>query len=162
MIPVKQTLTGGPDGPPELAGDCHRACLCSLLELPIDALSNWVAHDDWQGRVNEELVGHGYWEVGIELDPRNEDHYRPCLEHWISPGFWIAQVASLNLTGTYEGTDRPLQHVVVMEGRQLVWDPAIRRTYQLGTPVDELELWGISWLVACDPKSRARPAAVVA
>jgi len=152
MIGLQQTTTGGPEAPAEERGDCLRACICSMLELPIEALPNFVAEDgdDWWGRLTAALRPLGWWEIGVALDPR-EDNADEQLEEWISPGFWLANVTSLNLEGNHPGTDRPLQHCVVMEGRNLAWDPALGRRYEIGTDVEDLDVWGVGWLIALDP-----------
>ena len=45
MIPVYQTAFGGPDSP--TPGDCFRACVASILELPIDEVPHFCAAEEW-------------------------------------------------------------------------------------------------------------------
>ena len=61
MKPVMQVHGAELDGVP---GDCHRAAIASLLELPLEAVPHFL-HDDCPGdvfdqRVNRFLKGRGY------------------------------------------------------------------------------------------------------
>src|SRR4051794_30533771 len=79
-----QTLLGGNDLPPEERGDCARACITSILGLPIDAVEN-VQGKDWWGRWHEFVAEYGY--ALVVVYPGAEPP--KCL--------WIAVVPSLSM-----------------------------------------------------------------
>lgn len=140
MKPVEQLIVGGPDEPPEKRGDCVRAAICSVLELPITALPNYHGDDWWMfyvARVNE--LGAYLLDFDFEGDP------------W--PGIWIASVPSINLPPGADGV-RPL-HVVVMYDDRLVWDPSRARKRE---SVDLDEVVSATILVAHEPAAGARRA----
>jgi hypothetical protein len=103
-----QTLNGGRDAPEEKRGDCIRACIASIIDVPIDTLPN-PHGDDW---VEEWAIALG--PLGFILVDISIDYYFPI-------GYWIARVPSLNLPGCY--------HVVVAQGNKLVHDPALNNKY---------------------------------
>lgn len=109
-----QTLRGGPDVPPELRGDCFRACVASILNEPIESLPN--PHDDWDA---------GWFKAmrkrGLQMVEAN-------IEHWYPDGYWIAGLPSLNLPGC--------MHAVVMRGGELIHDPSLGKKY-----TDDEALW---------------------
>lgn len=41
MKEVYQTLYGGGDSPPQERGDCYKACVASILELPMDEVPDY-------------------------------------------------------------------------------------------------------------------------
>lgn len=139
-----QTRNGGPDSPPEEQGDCFRACICSILELPLDAFespSPSLPYDQWNAMWQRQLMERGLWMCGIEVNSDDPPWYA-------SPGYWIASVPSLNL-GTDDNGD-PLRHAVVMRGAELAHDPAMRQRYTR-SPIDVV--LGARWLVPLDPAS---------
>lgn len=142
MKPISQTRNGGPDTPPEGHGDCFRACVCSLLELPHEAFespSPALPHNEWAVAWQRQLMERGFWMAGIEVDPDDEPWYA-------SPGYWIASVPSLNL-GTDENGD-PIRHAVVMHGTELAHDPSTQNRYTT-SPIKSV--LGARWLVPLDP-----------
>jgi hypothetical protein len=52
MIPVEQSITGD-------NGDCLRACVASILELPISELPNFVEHEDMHAAATSWLAPRG-------------------------------------------------------------------------------------------------------
>jgi hypothetical protein len=50
MIPVQQTIFGPPHG------DCYRACVASILELPIDDVPNFVESGDKWIEATEDFL----------------------------------------------------------------------------------------------------------
>lgn len=121
-----QTLAGGADAPPDERGDCVRACITSILGLPLDAVDN-VHGDGWWDRLRGELHRHGY-EIAI-LDIQAEPP---------ADAYWIATLPSLNLGPGRDG--KPSDHCVVARGYTLIHDPALGRRYD----VDE---WRRAWEV---------------
>jgi len=105
MIPQKQKVFG--DG----NGDCMRACIASILELPNDDnLPN--PHDTlWMIKWNEWLSQFG---ISLEFDARRI---------W-RDGYWIASVESKNLEG--------VSHAIVMLGDKVAFDPSTKKRYRKG------------------------------
>lgn len=140
MIALKQTKTGGPDVPPEERGDCLPACLASLLEVGISDVA--IPHSDdvhWWDATQAALDPHGYYLVIADV------------EFWPG-GWWIAAVPSLNLVKA-DGT--PCNHVVVMRDGALAHDPALNKRYEVGTPIDKLNIIEGYVLVPHEPRSLA-------
>jgi hypothetical protein len=107
MINVTQSVAEMASG----RGDCVRACIASVLELPIEEvpfLTNFVAFEPWLRK-------------------------RGLRYSWSWPGFvedgwtYIAGVPSLNHFGSW--------HVVVACNGRVIWDPSPLETYPIGTPV---------------------------
>jgi hypothetical protein len=139
MIPVKQTLVGGGDAPREKWGDCFRAAIASVLEVPGRSLPHFIQGDDetWYGDMQDYLCEQfGFMLADVEREdlPWTEDD-------WGFPGYWLASVPSRNLG---EG----VTHVVVMHGSVLVHDPA-RRNQRTVVAFEELRR--ASWFIAMDP-----------
>ena len=55
MIPIDQTRFGFPEG------NCLAACLCSILEVPLDESLRFHGDPAWQSRLREFMVRHGSW-----------------------------------------------------------------------------------------------------
>jgi hypothetical protein len=133
VIPVKQTKVGGPDIPPEERGDCFAACIASVLEVPLADVPILI-DDDWWENTIAVVARHGH--VVFEayrhsLQPKGSDPLTAEeIGTWIGDAYWIASVPSLNL-GSYDD-GRPVKHVVVMRGAELVHDPGLRKLYELG------------------------------
>ena len=104
-----QTLLGGDDVPEEERGDCVRACITSLLGLPIDAAEN-VQGDDWWGRWQDFVGGYGF-ELTV-IYPKQM--FAPPA------GLWLCVVPSLALDGN---------HCVIAKGTTLFHDPGMKRRY---------------------------------
>lgn len=112
-----QSILGGGDVPPDERGDCVRACITSILGLPLDAIEN-VHGENWWDRLNAEVAKHGYTLVIVWLD------FAPPA------GYWIASVPSLSLGPEPDGSQA--LHAVVCRGYELVHDPAMKRRYTDG------------------------------
>lgn len=97
-------------------GDCLRAALATLLDLPYELLPD-VDHDadDWVTAYNAALADQG-WPFGLLTVPRSE-----VMGVLPDGGRWIASVPSLT---------QQARHAVVMEGRTLYWDPGRIATYK--------------------------------
>lgn len=139
-----QTILGGGNLPPEKRGDCVRACITSILGLPIDAIEN-IHGDEWWDRLQAEVARHGYTLaiLDVEMDPPN------C--------YWIASLPSLNLPPKPDGSQT--LHCVVARGYELVHDPSIVKPGY--TPETWVEAWNAykieeGWaLVPLDPMDEA-------
>lgn len=145
MKPVTQTRRGGPDAPPDERGDCFDACLASLLEVPIEDVH--VAHtDDWWDNAVAVVERHGHRLLLIydgEASPWRAT--AAALGAWLGDVYWIAGIPSTTL-GYYEN-GRPVGHVVVMRGCELVHDPTLGEPRALGPLPDEVAILDAMLLV---------------
>ena len=139
MVGVQQAVAATDPLKEKPRGDCLRACLCSVLELPIDAIPNVIAEDDWWERLTDHLREHHGFELwNFDFDEGTE-RFAPL-------GYWIAAVPSLNLPPAENG--EPYLHAVVMKGERLAWDPSAKRRYEQ-VALDEVH--GAKVLVPLDP-----------
>lgn len=96
-------------------GDCFRACMATLLDLPPEVLPNDFSpswHLNWQ---------HYLGQFGIELSVSG----RPDGPIWLSTP-WIATVKSLN----YDG----VMHAILMhEANVVLHDPSTKKRYRTGS-----------------------------
>lgn len=154
MRPVTQSKRGGPNERPEERGDCFTACLASILE--VDLADVPVPHvDDWWDVAQDAVRQHGYRLVYIGGDETTGTGAE--LGEWLGPVYWIAGVPSLNL-GTYQD-GRPVGHVVVMRGPELVHDPSLGERYPLGRLTDDVPVDAAMLLVQLEPRSAGNGAA---
>lgn len=119
-----QTLSGGADAPIEGRGDCVRACITSILGLPINAIENCHG-ENWWSLLRGELCKFGYDIANLDLN------WEPPLD-----AFWIASVPSLNLGPEPDG--KLSMHCVVARGYTLIHDPALGDKYNY-------EIWSEAW-----------------
>lgn len=120
--------------PVEQAGDrdCFRACIASILELPIAALpeSHFLPEpDDWFERASDYLCDHHdlyLAKFGVSVCSETDEPV-VCIGDWATPrrGYWIATVNSINLPPDDDG--EPRRHAIVMDGDHLAWDPSSKR-----------------------------------
>ena len=142
-----QTILGGGDLPPEKRGDCVRACITSILGLPITAIENCHG-DGWWERLRGEVGRHGYDIALVTMQ------YEPPMD-----AYWIATLPSLNLGLDPDG--KQADHCVVARGYTLIHDPS------LGTRYDDAS-WAQAWndekvtegwvLIPTDPATMRRAA----
>lgn len=149
MIAVTQTKTGGPDVPPDERGDCFDACLASILEVGLADVP--CPHTgDWWEDAQAAVARHGYRIVpaatGTPLTARE-------VGEWLGPVYWIAGVESLNL-GTYDD-GRPVMHVIVMRGADVVHDPSLGKRHPLGPLPDDVAVIDVLLLVPLEPRAVA-------
>lgn len=112
MIPVVQSIVGsGADGQPP--GDCVRACVASIFELPIDRVPHftdgaepWIwAMEKWLAPFGLTLEREDYREGPSDNHPRR-----------YHDGWWIASVISENIDGA--------THAIVMHETDVRHDPS--------------------------------------
>lgn len=157
MIPVEQQQMAVFDehGDNVQRGDCMRACVASLFELPLEDVPHFVEQNDWHGewvrwlrarglgiydariRVDDDPTrltaypGDGYWLATVK-SPRGRERCAVCKGDKVTVHEWVG--------GDYVRHDEPqpcracdatglvpAMHLVVMEGPELVWDPHPRR-----------------------------------
>jgi hypothetical protein len=154
VIPVVQSVVGdGRDGRP--MGDCFRACVASIFELPLDEVPHFVEGPSWWrdfGRwVAEVLPGVRPCNTTYRK-PEGEGAARrlvfdksPDYPKESRPGYWIGCVMSENF-----GDDAT--HAVVMLDGEVAHDPS---PHPRRTPY---EFVGGTWFAAADPAALRRRA----
>ena len=125
MKGVRQIIFGGGKG------DCFRACVASILELPNDdRLPN--EHDGNYLLAWQEFLGQ--FGLSVEFD---------TTRIW-RDGYWIASVTSKNLDGA--------THAIVMKGTQVAWDPSTKKRYRKGQHMlSDKVVQGGYWIEMRDP-----------
>ena len=114
MIPVKMAIKH--DHENGKYGDCFRACIASILELPYDEVPHFVMEEDWLAKTSKWMHDRGYTFVTIPYD--GDVPLRDVL---------LAQ--SIQNPGMYYmlGGSSPLvNHTVVCLNDRIVHDPAGR------------------------------------
>lgn len=137
MKPVKQLYR---HDPPHAWGDCHRACVASILELPCEAVPNFCAPpagDQWQeGRWREReyawMRSQGLVPIVTAYAPEAELDALLDNSVYYNPGiYWILGGTSRNGTG---------HSVVAFDGR-IVHDPSLDDSGIVG-PMEGGHYWG--------------------
>lgn len=94
-------------------GDCFRACMATILQLPPEVLPNdhsWTFPRTWEVFLNQFGLGLAF------------SHAKGPI--WLD-GYWIASVKSLNYKET--------THAIVMHDTHLVFhDPSNKKRYKTG------------------------------
>lgn len=103
MTPVDQTTFGDGRNGTE-PGDCFRACVASVLDVPIGEVPNFVAEAAWFRALLDWLAPRGLWFVSMPATPAP---WIPDGVHYIASG----------------PAPRGVSHAVVMSDGLLVHDP---------------------------------------
>ncbi len=112
MIPVNQSILHDPENGKN--SDCHRACIASVLELPIEMVPHFEDMEPREG-MREQLkllASHKYTLYRIYGNPAMGDH--PDTQYYECE-YYFAVGASPR--------DRNLSHQVVCCGGKIVHDP---------------------------------------
>lgn len=137
MIPRKQLFRHKPDK--GIYGDCHRACVASILNLPCEAVPNfcaplpgeeWVS-GRWREREREWLLAHGYCPITMTYSP--DATLEQVLEgstYYNQDIYWILGGTSRNGTG----------HSVVAYNGEIVHDPSLDDSGIIG-PMEDGHYW---------------------
>ncbi|MGW1744576.1 hypothetical protein ACWCRD_02950 [Streptomyces sp. NPDC002092] len=97
MRPVAQSiLHGDPSGRP---GNCLQAAVASLLDLQLDEVPHFIEHDDWEERLRDFCLAHGYRPL-----------LRPPTTHVPYGMAWGP-------------SERGVRHAVVWVDDSMAWDP---------------------------------------
>lgn len=125
MKPVDQTaFHPGADVPEAEVGNCWSACIASILEVPIDDVPTFAAHDDWWERTQAWLKERGYGIYPIPPQVIDAMGVHPAaLDCW-----YIA--AGRSPRGEFD-------HAVVASGQRIGHDPNPERTGLVG-PIRDL------------------------
>lgn len=98
-------------------GNCHNACIASLMELPLREVANILPTDpgDWFGRWTVWLATKGY-----KLDP----YPAGDVDDEIPQGYSIASVyTERRFPEGHQYAGRNISHSVIMFGSELFHDP---------------------------------------
>ncbi len=134
MIPVQQTILNS------VNGDCLRACIASILDLPIEAVPNFMDEpgDGWRDAFSKFLA---------QFDLQALDFPTAELANWSPSGYHL--LAGKGPRGVY--------HSVVGYQGIVVWDP-----YPEGTGLETVEfvtvfVSGMNCLPATNPTEISVP-----
>lgn len=130
MLPQKQLISDAGNG------DCFRACMCSMLDLPnTNKLPN--VHDpEWFLKWQRFFKRFG---MRIEFD-----HKKIWRE-----GFWIASVPSLNYKNVW--------HAIVMKDTKVYFDPSPKLRYKKGRDLlSESKLVRMGYWIEIDDISKIK------
>lgn len=110
MIPVNQEIIHDPEN--GIYGDCMRACIASLLELPISEIPHFLhdncKHDIFQKRIGDFLFSKGYSLLCLdEFEVQNFHFYYQEGIHHIISGY----------------TERGTYHAVIGLDGKVIHDP---------------------------------------
>jgi len=105
MKTVKQTIVDKGNG------DCFRACICSLLNIPNCKEVPNPHDDEWWFKWERFFASFG---MRIMFDTK---------KIW-REGYWIASVQSLNFKG--------VSHAIIMKGCKVFFDPSPKQKYAKG------------------------------
>ena len=80
MKPTPQTILASPG----VRGDCFRACIASILELPIEDVPHFVAIEhDWWGETQRWLAKRGLFAMWLPIRHPDEMHFcNPCEDSY--------------------------------------------------------------------------------
>lgn len=137
MIPVTQTSFYDPDAPPDKQrGNCLTAVVASLLELPIEAVPNFVqdhvdhaeSEDDddgdwnWWTRLHRFVAEQGY--QMCYLSPVDKPDWTGSPENW----FPVPEPGEYYTVSGKSPRDPRIHHIVIHRDGEMVWDPHPDRT----------------------------------
>lgn len=139
MIEVQQTILKPP------TGNCHAACIASILELPLRAVPSLYDGADADGydrdaaykRQHDWLHGLGLNLLYVECNDDSQEKW----PGWCPDGYWIA---------THESPSK-VNHSTVWLGEDLVWNPFPGRARD-----HEGALVMVEWFECRDPALLAR------
>lgn len=81
MKPVTQTILPSDTGSP--IGDCFRACIATIFELPIEQVPHFCEHENWYEHLDEWLYNKGLSHVLIRLDVEASEGYIGSVDRGI-------------------------------------------------------------------------------
>lgn len=143
MIEVQQTILKPP------TGNCHAACIASILELPLRAVPSLYDGADADGYDRDAAYKRQHdWLHGLGLNLLYVECTADSAEKWpgwCPDGYWIA---------THEPPSK-LNHSTVWLGDTLAWDPWPVEPIQPGEPVRG-DLVMVEWFECRDPALLAR------
>lgn len=144
MLPQKQVYRHRPeDG---VHGDCHRAALAALFDLPTEVVPHFAANypgpAEFQRRVQEWLTEQGYTQFHILYQ---SETLRELLSHVcdINPGIYYL-LGGRSRTG--------VDHTVIACDDQIVCDPSLDDSGIVGPCTD-----GYYWITLLIPLRFGRP-----
>jgi hypothetical protein len=131
MKPVTQTVFGYPHG------NCHAACLASILELPIESMPVIIPGSDFWGVWEEHLNSIGYASITFQINEL-QDGFR--VKGWHILG-------GKSPRGLFTEEGKPVYHSVVGRDQELIHDPHPDGTFFGSEKVEQVTI-----LYRLDPK----------
>lgn len=133
MIPVKQLYR---HDPPKTWGDCHRAAIASILELPCDDVPHFGApplRDDWRVYERSFLLNRGIIPLTIGFEGGKGDYHSflSAMAILNPDTYWLLGGTSKNGVG----------HTVVVLNDKIAHDPALDNSGIVG-PMEDGYFWG--------------------
>lgn len=153
MIPVTQTSFYDPDAPPEeQRGNCLTAVVASLLELPIEAVPDFVQdHVDHLGSADTPRAQASEWYWWTHLNRFLTEHGQRMhyLRNVEAPqphpsredGFPDPEPGEFYTVSGISPRDSRIHHIVIYRDGVMVWDPHPDRTGL--TEVDDQYHWSL-------------------
>lgn len=143
MIPVKQTTLHDPDN--GKYGDCYRASIASILELPINEVPNFNAIAK-----SDETI---FWD---EVTKFMESRGLTILSTQANSGRWLSGDTYHIISGPSPRNNG--YHAVVGHNGQIVFDPHPSNDGLVGDPME----WRYEYLVVSTPVPTQTPSNVSA
>lgn len=139
MTPVKQSLRHDPEN--GIWGDCHRAAMASLFDLPLKSVPHFWENggnaEEGNLRVDEWLSARGFSSVGIPFTATFEEVMA------------MMDKQATNIHYLFVGTSKTgVNHTVIAKGGAIVFDPSLNESGIIG-PCDD----GFYWCEFIVPKN---------
>lgn len=150
MREVTQTSFYDPDAPPEeQRGNCLTAVVASLLELPIEAVPNFVQDHVDHATGEDDDAGEWYWWTALHRFIAEHGHGMRYLRnveapqpHPYSPdGFPDPEPGEYYTVSGISPRDPRIHHIVIYRDGEMVWDPHPDRTGVVS--VDDQYHWSL-------------------
>lgn len=157
MTPLKQRLTHDPAN--GVYGDCHRACVASIFDLPLEAVPHFcdgTAQDDEGGEIAKGRERHWLRErgFGVVSIPFPAETGLAAILNMLS----VSMAESHYIVGGRSANG--FNHSVIARGGAIVHDPSMNDAGIVG-PCDDGHFW-IDLYVALDPAGYLRERRVAA
>lgn len=130
MKPVDQSILYHEGS--KIRGDCYRACIASILELPLEEVPHFMQIDVdtkeyYLGHVQNWLLEKGMFMMSL---PEEINEYYKWIIDEKYPGYVIASGVSPR-----QPEGKTLHHAVVMKSGKIVHDPHPSREGLVGEPL---------------------------
>lgn len=121
MIPAYQLVTDPGKG------DCIRACIASMLELPCSEVPNFMddKNSEWFAQMWKFLQLHGYEYTGHDKFPFEHVKKSEGIN-----GYFMVSVPSINYANIKTDDGKIVTHAVVFKGTEFAHDPSVGKTKQ--------------------------------
>ena len=142
MIEVTQTITAHDPAAGQF-GDCFRACIASILDLPIEEVPHTMAYDEhlvedggqWYSHLNAWLKLRGKAYLSMNIDHEHPSTWFQNIEHRVAVYHVLSGLGP-----------RGHNHSVVACNGRMVWDPHPSRAGLVG-PMKDDGMWEIGLIL---------------